>query len=295
MERPRIFTVSAWSAVSAPLSEVGAWRDDPGALPSGEMPRRFLRHADEQTVAACRAVLCAIADDRRSTVLERPTADDGDPHRSPLLNDQWGVLAASCGAGRIMGAATLAATRTAGSAGVSTHVVPQCSLHAAASSISVLLGLHGPHFGIGGGPEAFGEALMVADAMLAFVPPKAGLWLVLTGWQQEPLLDDAGIPMKETGDPILHAFAMALLRETGIGGIEVELARAEDGVDARSPAMLPADPVNRSAGTRVSLGEVVAAVAAAGEGRSITLGIGPRIDAIFSRAGMRASDGGVTR
>jgi len=223
MERVGFATVSAWSAVEAPLSLLGAWRDDPGPLPQGETPRRLLRHADEHAVAACRAVLTAIAAGPRA--VRQPTGVVSvTPSPAELASPAWGVVAASCGAGRLMGAASLAATRAAGAVGVSTHVVPQCSLHAAASLISVLLGLHGPHFGIGGGPEAFAEALPVAAATLGLVAPGAGLWLVLTGWDREPVLDDAARPRFDTGDPVLRAFAMALTPRTRAGTVELELA-----------------------------------------------------------------------
>lgn len=223
MERARFATVSAWSTAAVPLEGLGEWREDPGPLPAGQLPRRFLRHADEHSVVACRAVLTALAAYPRAA---RAGAADGSAHdarRHPLATESWGVLAASSGAGRIMGAGSLVGSRRSGAAGVSTHVVPQCSLHAAASSLSVLLGLHGPHFGIGGGPEAFGEALIVALATLDLVAPGGGLWLVLTGWEREPQLDEAAAPLPGEDRAILRAFAMALTRQTAGGRVEVEI------------------------------------------------------------------------
>lgn len=275
MESVRSATVSAWSSVASPLSSLGQWRNEPGPLPSGEMPRRFLRHADEHSVIACRAVLEAIA--------SRPTVSlaAGERESGPPAGADWGVLAASSGAGRLMGAASLVATRSAGSAGVSTHVVPQCSLHAAASSISVILGLHGPHFGIGGGPEAFGEAIVVAASMIDLVSPDAGLWLVLTGWDREPVLDDNGAMLESEGDPVLRAIALALTRRPdGLARLEVGRARGP----ASSDAAVDCD----GGSTPLTLAALVAAVESATAGASVALSLGGRMAAVVRPVGDHA-------
>lgn len=188
-ERPagNVCSILTHAAVEVGLSEIAALRDAPGPATDPPLPKRFLRYCDEQTVVGMAAVLQAI-------------------HRLPAPRptfDRWGVLAASCQAGRIMGAAALIGTRKIGPQGVTPHVVPQCSLHSPASAVSVALSMHGPHFGIGGGPEAFDEGLLVACSMVS--QPH---WLTLTAWATEPSLDAEGSPIS---DPICRGLAIALV------------------------------------------------------------------------------------
>lgn len=188
-ERPaeNACSILTHAAVEVRLSEIAALRDAPGPATAPPLPKRFLRYCDEQTVVGMAAVLRAI---------------DRIPAPRPAF-DRWGVLAASCQAGRIMGAAAVIGTRKIGSQGVSPHVVPQCSLHSPASAVSVALSMHGPHFGIGGGPEAFDEGLLAACSMVS--QPH---WLILTAWETEPSLDAEGGPIS---DPICRGLAIALL------------------------------------------------------------------------------------
>ena len=165
-------------------------------MPAGApaLPPRFLRHCDEHTVVGVRAVLEAIA------ALPDPS--------QPL--DRYGVIGAPRLAGRITGAQTLVQAAEAGGIAVSPHVVPQCSLHALASAVSVALGMHGPNLGASGGPEALSEGLYTAVS-LANASGCDGLWLVLTEWDEAPALDTSGRPIN---DPLCRAVALALRPQT---------------------------------------------------------------------------------
>ncbi|MFM8433939.1 MAG: hypothetical protein ACKOBP_01135 [Planctomycetia bacterium] len=182
------------AVVEVPLAELQSLRDAPAPVGAPKLPPRFLRHCDEHTVVGVRAVLEAIA--------ALP-----DPAR-PL--DRYGVIGAPRLAGRITGAQTLVQAAEAGGIAVSPHVVPQCSLHALASAVSVALGLHGPNLGASGGPEALSEGLYTAVS-LANASGCDGLWLVLTEWDEEPVLDAAGRP---TNNPLCRAVALALRPQT---------------------------------------------------------------------------------
>jgi len=168
-------TVAAYATVDAPLESIPALRENPGSASSPPLPPRFLRYADEQTVVGLVAVLRAMA--------LAPMRGTDFTH--------WGVLAAPRFQGRLSGAATLKKFAQLGPAAVSPHAIPQSSLHAISSAISVALGMHGPNFGIGGGPEALDEGLIVAVTYVqgARVP---GMWLVLTQWDTEPFPDGNG-------------------------------------------------------------------------------------------------------
>lgn len=188
--------IRAHAVVEARRSAIDALRD--AAVPSGApaLPSRFLRHCDEHTVVAVRAVLAAIA-----TLPEPPPVD------------RCGVIAAPCQAGRIMAARSLSQLRTGGAVTVSPHIVPQCSLHSLAGAVSVALGMHGPHLGVGGGPDALAEGLFAA--MTLFRGGAAAgcdaVWLVASEWDSEPALDADGTPV---GDPLCRGLALLLVPAT---------------------------------------------------------------------------------
>jgi hypothetical protein len=213
---PRVNTVEAVHAacgvgghalVEARLSEVGPLRDRATPPQAPALPPRFLRHADEQTVVGVRAVLEAMA--------AHPTA-----RRS--FTD-YGVVAAPCRAGRIATAQSLAQARVGGGVAVSPHVVPQCSLHSLAGSVSVACGMHGPNLGSSGGDHAVAEGLFTALSLLAGEAASEGgapgMWLVLCGWDREPDLDEQGrpIPVASADEPICRALAVALTADVDAG------------------------------------------------------------------------------
>ena len=188
--------IRAHAYAEAPFSRIAALRDEPPPVGAPPLPPRFLRHADEHTVVAVRAVLDAWT-----------TLDD------PLCVDQCGVVAAPCQAGRITTARSLALLRSGGAVTVSPHIVPQCSLHSLAGAVSVAFGLHGPHVGIGGGPDALSEGLFTALSLLGSGLPGGcdAVWLLLSDWEEEPELDTRGEPL---GDPVCRALAMLIVPDS---------------------------------------------------------------------------------
>lgn len=190
------------AACAARLSAIAALRDAAGPSGAPPLPPRFLRHCDEQTVVGIHAVLRAIA------ALSQAAG--------PLAGDA--VVAASCQAGRIMAAKSLALLATGGAVTVSTHIVPQASLHSIAGAVSVALGMHGPHMGVGGGADALAEGCLAAATLVG----SAGLprvWLVATEWDEEPILDEAGDP---ASDPLCRAVALAI-EPGGAGELGLEV------------------------------------------------------------------------
>ncbi len=187
--------ITTHALVKARLSDMGTLRNRP--VPEGvpPLPPRFLRHADEHTVVGMHAVLTAL-----SAVC---TAED----LPPLA--RHAVIAAPCQAGRIATAQALAGLDTSGPSAIKPHIVPQCSMHSVAGAVSVALGTHGPHLGVGGGPDALSEGLLVVTSILASGgdPQCEAAWLVATEWDVEPALDAQGIP---TNDPSCRAIAMLL-------------------------------------------------------------------------------------
>lgn len=194
------------AACAARLSEIAALRDAAGPPGAPPLPPRFLRHCDEQTVVGIHAVLRAIA---------------AFPSGRGVGGDA--VVAASCQAGRIMAAKSLALLKSGGAVTVSTHIVPQASLHSVAGAVSVALGMHGPHLGVSGGVDALAEGLLAAITLAADAGAPR-VWLVVSEWDDEPVLDATGAAID---DPVCRALALAIEPgSTAALGLEVHLPQA---------------------------------------------------------------------
>lgn len=216
--------ITGHALVEVRHSEIAGLRDRPAADGAPALPARFLRHCDEHTVVGMHAVLGALA--------ARGDAG-GDVSRHA-------VVSASCQIGRLTAAKTLAGLATGGAVSVSTHIVPQCSLHSVAGAVSVALGMHGPHLGVGGGVDAFAEGLFAAATLLqaaaAGEPPC--VWLVATEWVDEPAIDHAGTVV---GDPVCRGLALAIEPDppdaaADCGRTRAAAARSLAAVARRSPA-----------------------------------------------------------
>ncbi len=190
-------TVSAHTTLRVPLESIGALRDNPGLDSSPSLPPRFLRHSDEQTVVGVAAVLRAMAE----------------PQLAGTDFSEWGVLAAPRLLGRLNAASMLSKFMELGPPAISPHAIPQHSLHAVSSAVSVALGMRGPNFGIGGGPECLAEGLLVALTFLR-AAQAPGMWLVLTEWDTDPIPDGNG---GSATPAVCCASALALIADAGSG------------------------------------------------------------------------------
>lgn len=195
-DEPRPLAVACHALVEARASEIEGLRDAAGEPGAPSLPARFLRHSDEQTVVGIHAVLRAAA-----------------VHPGPRSFDRHGVVAASCQPGRTAAARTLVLYRDGGPKTVSPHVVPQASLHSIAGAVSVGLAMHGPHLGVSGGPDALGEGILAAVALLAGAGDDLpGIWVIVSEWAVEPTLTpDGGL----VGDPVCRGLAFALTAADG--------------------------------------------------------------------------------
>jgi hypothetical protein len=188
--------VVAHATLRARADAVPALRQTPGPAVGEPLPPSFLKHADEQTVVGLAAVFRAIHDHGLA---------------GTRFTD-WGVVAAS----RFLGRATLAVAlqrfALEGAWGVSPHLIPHRSLHSVSGTVSQALHIHGPNFGVGGGPGGTSEAMLVAASLVA-QNRLPGLWVVLTGWDAEPVLDLQGTPPlngNRSSDKVCSAVALAL-------------------------------------------------------------------------------------
>jgi hypothetical protein len=155
--------VAAHGQVRLTADLLPAARQKPGPLPGPPLPASFLKQSDEQTVVGLLAVYRALHDFQLDAA---------------ALAD-WGVLAAPQLLGRRAIISALKCYANEGAWGISPHLIPHRSLHAVSGTISQALGWHGPNLGVGGGPGAEAEALLLAASLLAGGRPP-GLWVVLT-------------------------------------------------------------------------------------------------------------------
>ena len=192
--------VESYATASVHSSEVNALAREKHSHGCHSLPPRFLRHADEQTVIGMHSIIRAMAVDTQDS---RDTSNDA-------------VIAATCLAGQPSAARTMIGLRDKGPVAVTPHIVPQCSLHSVASAASVGFGMHGPNFGVGGGPHAPAEGFLLAltlAPMLAKTSPSSRIWLVCTGWDQPPSLDANG---NLTNDPVCRGMTFVLKPEVAL-------------------------------------------------------------------------------
>jgi hypothetical protein len=167
--------VAADAVVRVSLESLPELRRHPGSLPGAALPVSFLKHADEQTVVGLAAVYQAI---------------HGANLQASEFRD-WGVVAAPRFLGRPAMAAALQRFAAEGAWGVSPHLIPHRSLHSISGTVSQALKIHGPNFGVGGGPGGIVEVLLAATALLEG-KRLPGVWVVLTCLDPEAAPDEAG-------------------------------------------------------------------------------------------------------
>jgi len=213
----------AYGSVREAPAALPGLRQKPGPAPAERLPPSLLRHSDDQTVVGMAAVLQAI-------------------HAHGLTTTrftEWGVLAAPRFFGRVMLAHTLLRYLAEGAWGMSPHVIPHRSLHSLSGTVSQALRIHGPNFGVGGGPGGVLEALRCAAAMLHGdkVP---GVWVVLTGWDPEPIPD--GTPVAPPGSQCIGVALALTEARPGWRGARLRLMPAEQSLTGSTKAMPGATP-----------------------------------------------------
>jgi hypothetical protein len=209
-------------------------RANPGPPASQPLSPSFLKHADEQTVVAMAAVLDAVQRGRLAG--------------TDFTN--WGVLAAPRHLGRLTTVHALQRYAAEGAWGISPHLIPHRTLHALSGTISQALHIHGPNLGVGGGPDAAMEVMLVAAAFLAAEKLPA-LWVVMTGWYPEPIPEKAGqLPLDPTLNghrlaPNCQALALALAPQPRLWqGLQLKIGFGEKTRPGTSNRVTPPPPLS---------------------------------------------------
>jgi hypothetical protein len=188
-------SIAGYAAVRVAADQFSTLRRQPGAAVKQPLSPSFLRHADEQTVAGVAAVLKAVHDhDLAGTAFT-----------------EWGVIAGPCLMGRQPSVDAMARFLEEGAFAISPHLIPHESLHAISGTVSQALEIHGPNFGVSGGPGAAEDTILTAATLLVgnTLP---GLWVLLTDYEREmlPLPADRS-PEATANPPDCLGLALALL------------------------------------------------------------------------------------
>ncbi len=171
--------LAAWGVVRIAWGEISRWRKNPGRADG--LTTSKLKLADEQTVLAMAAVLQAT---------ERAGW-------APTSFGEWGVLAAPKYMARPRIAHALQQFRAQGVLGVSPLIIPCLSQHAVAATVCLILGCHGPNFGVSGGSTPMVELLLNSLSVFAG-QPCPGVWALMTAWEPESIPDSAGQVLSPT-------------------------------------------------------------------------------------------------
>jgi hypothetical protein len=200
--------VLTWATVRATPAEIAQWRKQPNPQPPSPLTASQLKNAEEQTIAALWAVSEAIGG------LEAGSVDFS----------QWGAIAAPTYCGRSANAVSLERYRVEGAWGISPHMIPQHSLHAVSGSVSQVLKMHGPNFGVGNGVGSASDGwISVATLLSEKLFP--GIWLLLTGHIGEFVPTGHGQPGQH---PPVEAVALALMPgSTTRSGLQVRIGAEE--------------------------------------------------------------------
>ena len=127
------------------------------------------------------------------------------------------MVAAPTYLGRAALAATLQRLTVEGAWGISPHFIPHHSLHAISGTISQVLKIHGPNFGMEASSNGIAEALTLAATLLA-TSDLPGMWLVLTEYEPELIPVDPNMhgPEGQTPAPACMALALALVPDASL-------------------------------------------------------------------------------
>jgi hypothetical protein len=258
--------VAAHAAVRVPQEAMAALRRQPGPPHGKPLAPAFLKHAEEQTVVGLAAVLNALH-------------DFPPPGGWPEFHD-WAVLAAPRFLGRPALGELLQRFIAGGAWEVSPHVIPHRSLHSVSGTVSQALQIHGPNFGVGGGPGGEAEILLTTLVLLQGMKVP-GVWVVMTRLDPELPPDESGVPPPGS---FCHALALAAVPAgTAAAGFRLRLTVAPQ------PGDFAATSNGASKFSQAGLADMLRQ-AGNGETSDAQLGAGVRVE--LSKLAAKASDDG---
>jgi hypothetical protein len=173
------------------VAELAAMRKQPPAGFPPKLSPLFLKHSDEQTLAALSAVYRAKAD----------FGLDGEDF------GPWAAVSISRYLGRGAFASLVDRYKVDGAWGVSVQVIPHRTAHSVSGTISLGLGMHGPCIGANGGADGENTGLLALPCIMQERQWR-GVWLVCSNWSPEVAVDPKG---QVISDSACLATALALV------------------------------------------------------------------------------------
>jgi len=203
--KPVMLSIEAIGSAGLTMAEIVASRKEPFTCFPRALSPQLLRHSDEQTIVA----LVALSEAMHSFAPTR--SDYGD----------WAIVSSSRNLGQSAFAGVMNKYRDDGPWGVSVQVIPNCTAHAVAGTISLALASHGPCIGVGSNPGREVEALYSIASILRR-PNWTGGWIVFSGWSPELTLDTRGLPVSASTCFAAVLFVMEQPSVNSIGQIRLE-------------------------------------------------------------------------
>jgi hypothetical protein len=191
--KPVELSIVAGGTARLTMPELAAIRKESFDSFPKRLSPQLLRHSDDQTLAA----LVAVSEAIKSANLKNHGFQD------------WAIVSSSRNLGRSAFAAVIDKYRSEGPWGVSVQVIPHCTAHAVAGTISLALASHGPCIGAGGDTDGEVEALF-STACILRNPDWFGAWIVFSSWLPELEIDSSGRP---AADSTCFAAAIAVTRQ----------------------------------------------------------------------------------
>jgi hypothetical protein len=191
--KPVELSIIAGATARLTMPELAAIRKESFDTFPKRLSPQLLRHSDDQTLAA----LVAVSEATKSANLRNHGFQD------------WVIVSSSRNLGRSAFAAVIDKYRSEGPWGVSVQVIPHCTAHAVAGTISLALESHGPCIGAGGDTDGEVEALF-STACILRNSDWHGAWIVFSCWLPELEIDSSGRP---TADSTCFAAAVAVTRQ----------------------------------------------------------------------------------
>ena len=130
-----LISIVASACAQLTVSELAAVRKESLLNFPNPLSPQLLRHSDEQTLAALVAL---------SKIMPKISQE-------PNHFGDWAVVSCSSNLGRSAFATVIDKYRHEGPWGVSVQVIPHCTAHAVAGTVSLAIGSHGPSISAGSG------------------------------------------------------------------------------------------------------------------------------------------------
>jgi hypothetical protein len=270
---PLELSIVAQGVAQLTFAQIDEVRKKPPAVFTPRLSAQFLKHSDEQTLASL------VALDRAMTDAALPGSDF----------DKWSIISASRNFGRAAMAAAIDKYRDDGPWGVSVQVIPHRTPHAVCGTISLALLNHGPCVGVGGRVGQEVSALLATAGLLRH-DGRDGVWVLLSAWLPELMIEINGKPTSESA---CVAIALGVVGSESVASESACLGRIR--FDASQDAVARQAEIEKQSGLAEGLTEFLAGDAGSQRVWSIITGETLRVEVDLTPASRKPAGGRMLR